>query len=125
MTICGRPNVVLHELVRALLAYDTLTARQWIADAHRANVGWASAPPPIGMTPLELALAAGVVALLAERAGQVAPRWCGTTPVNVEPVYLVRAAERMPRLRRLCEVEGPASLRRMGFYAPPEFLSLA
>jgi hypothetical protein len=31
----------------------------------------------------------------------------------------------MPRLRRLCESEGPEPLRRRGLFAPPEFLTHA
>jgi len=33
--------------------------------------------------------------------------------------------KRMPRLRRLCEEEGPAPLRERGILAPPEFLTWA
>ncbi|MEE8583936.1 MAG: hypothetical protein V3T83_03695 [Acidobacteriota bacterium] len=42
-----------------------------------------------------------------------------------EPVYLVRAALSMPRLRRLCRQEGPEPLRWRGILAPPEFLTMA
>jgi len=37
----------------------------------------------------------------------------------------VRAALTMPRLRRLCEVEGPEPLRRRAVMAPPDFLTIA
>jgi hypothetical protein len=37
----------------------------------------------------------------------------------------VAAAETLPRLRRLCEEEGPEPLRRRGLLAPPDFLTAA
>jgi hypothetical protein len=40
------------------------------------------------------------------------------------PIYLVRAAETMPRLPHSCETEGPESLRRRRVYAPPEFSTI-
>jgi hypothetical protein len=39
-----------------------------------------------------------------------------------EPIYLLKAAESMKRLRVLCETESPEPLRKLGFYAPPNFL---
>lgn len=115
----------LHDLVRALLQRDALTARQWVADAARESITWAEMPRPVGWTPLELAVAAGVVELLASRAGQRPPSWTAAIDEAPNPVYLVRAAETMPRLRNSCEIEGPESLRRRRVYAPPEFLTFA
>ena len=40
-------------------------------------------------------------------------------------LYLVKAARTMPRLRQLCEQEGPEPLRRRGILAPPELLTVA
>jgi hypothetical protein len=115
----------LRDLVRALLQRDALTARQWVADAAHEPVIWADVPRPAGWTVVELAVAAGVVELLASRSAQRPPQW--TTAVNAAPtpVYLVRAAETMPRLRHSCETEGPEPLRRRQIYAPPEFLTIA
>jgi hypothetical protein len=42
-----------------------------------------------------------------------------------EPVYLVNAAIKMPRLRILCEEQSPEPLRKRGFLAPPNFLESA
>jgi hypothetical protein len=83
----------LASLVRSLLAYDALSARQWVTDAEREGTAWNHVPRPEGLDRTPLALAAGVVEL--------------------------------PRLRRLCEEEGPEPLRRRGFLAPPEFLTFA
>jgi hypothetical protein len=115
----------LRNLVHALLCFDALTARQWIADAQRSGLVWTEVPAPVGLNPTELATAAGVVELLAERAGQPPPDWAARVPPAPERLFLVRAAASMPRLRSLCEREGPEPLRRRGLLAPPEFLSVA
>ena len=115
----------LTELVRALIACDALAARQWVADALRQGIEWSRVPEPRMRDPMEMAVAAAVVELLAQRAGQPAPDWTGTVPPAPEPVFLVRAAATMPRTRRLCEEEGPEPLRRRKILAPPEFLTIA
>ncbi len=115
----------LHDLVRALLKRDALTARQWVADAARESITWAEIPRPTGWAPLELAVAGGGGELLASRTDQASPAWTATIDEAPSPVYLVRAAETMPRLRHSCESEGPESLRRRRVYAPPEFLTFA
>ena len=115
----------LRDLVEALLARDALRARQWAADAAREAVIWAAVPRPIGWGTLELALAAGVVELFASRSHQLPPNWTGTVGCAPEPLYLVRAAETMPRLRLSCETEGPEPLRVRRIYAPPDFMTAA
>jgi hypothetical protein len=115
----------LLELVSALMRRDALTARQWVADALRAGFDWSTVPEPAGLDPVDRAVAAGVVELLAGRAGRPAPPWTAAVPPSPRPFCLVRAAESMPRLRRECEEEGPWALRRRGILAPPEFLTAA
>ena len=115
----------LSDLVRALLSFETLIARQWVADSLRQGVVWVSMPAPTDLDPVGLGVAAGVAELLAERAGQAPPPWASSVEVGFETVWLVKAARTMPRLRKLCETEGPEPLRRRGILAPPEFLSVA
>jgi len=115
----------LRDLVRALLSFDALAARQWLADAQRSGFVWAEVPAPVGLDTTELATAAGVAELLAARAGQPPPGWAASVPPAPRRLFLVRAASSMPRLRSLCEREGPEPLRRRGLLAPPEFLSIA
>jgi hypothetical protein len=115
----------LRELVEALVARDALRARQWTADALRERLFWTNTPRPVGWGALELAVAAGVVELFASRSGQAPPSWTATVGAAPEPLYLVRAAETMPRLRRSCETEGPEPLRVRRIYAPPDFLTAA
>lgn len=115
----------LSDLVRALLSFDTLVARQWVTDSLRAGVVWASIPAPTDLDGVGLGVAAGIAELLAERAGQAPPVWASSVEVAGSPVCLVKAARTMPRLRKLCELEGPEPLRRRGILAPPEFLTVA
>lgn len=115
----------VHDLVRALLENDTLSARQWVVDAGRTGFVWSHVARPDDLDGAGMTVAAGVVEMLAERAGQSAPVWTSGVPAAEEPIYLVRAARQMPRLRRLCETEGPEPLRRRSVLAPPDFLTAA
>jgi hypothetical protein len=117
--------VHLEDLVRTLLRHDTLAARQWVSDAARARLDWPSVPRPAGLDALALAIAAGIAELLASRAGQNPPSWTKTVPPAPRPFWLVQSAASMPRLRHMCELEGPEPLRRRGLLAPPEFLTTA
>ena len=114
----------LRDLVRALVAGDALAARQWVADAARMHVRWSGLAKPELLPPDEMAIAAGIVELLAQRSGEPPPPWTEEVLPASRPVYLVRAAASMPRLRRTCEEEGPEPLRRRGVFAPPDFLTL-
>jgi hypothetical protein len=115
----------LRDLVEALLARNALTARQWVADAAREAVIWTDVPRPLGWSAQELAVAAGVVEIFASRSHQAPPPWTATVGCAPEPLYLVRAAETMPRLRLSCETEGPQPLRVRRIYAPPDFMTAA
>lgn len=115
----------LPDLVRALLAYDALAARQWVADSVRTQVAWNSVARPVDLDVSELAVAAAMAELLAERAGQTPPAWVTNVGAVASPIWLVQAARTMPRLRLLCELDGPEPLRRRGILAPPEFLTFA
>ncbi len=115
----------IQTLIEALMSFDVLRARQWVADAMRMPISWSEVARPAGMDAEHLAVAAGVVELMAERSGQQSPSWTVEVGESPRRIYLVRAAESMPRLRQLCEEEGPVPLRRRHIMAPPEFLSVA
>jgi hypothetical protein len=101
-TTSGSPSVDLRDLVRAILLFDALAARQWLADAARTGLVWSKVPAPLGLDATEAALAAGVVELLASRSGQPPPGWAAALPAAPKTPYLVRAAASMPRLRAAC-----------------------
>lgn len=115
----------LLDLVQALLQRDALAARQWVADAARAGFDWSRVSQPEGFDATQMAVAAGVTELMAARANVPPPAWTATVGAAPQTVFLVRAAETMPRLRRSCEAEGPEPLRRRNLLAPGEFLTEA
>ena len=115
----------LRDLVLALLNSDPLAARQWVADSIRSRISWSTLPPPRDLDGAGMSVAAGVAELLAARAGQNPPGWTSAVGPAPAQICLVRAALTMPRLRALCEREGPVELRRRGILAPPEFLKIA
>ncbi len=115
----------LRDLVHALVARDALRARQWAADAERGAFDWSRVAEPRDLDPLGLAVAAAVVEMMTGRKGAPTPTWTKAVPAAPQRMFLVRAAESLPRLRRLCEQEGPEPLRRRGLLAPPDFLTAA
>ena len=115
----------LRDLVRALREFDSLGAREWVQEAARSHFNWTATPEPEGLDPEGRAIAAGIVELLATRAGMAAPAWTRAVAAAPRGIFLVRAAEQMPRLRRACEEDGPEPLRRRQIFAPPEFLKFA
>jgi hypothetical protein len=115
----------IQTLIEALMSFDVLKARQWVADAMRTPISWSEVARPAGLDAEQLAVAAGVVELLAERFGQQSPSWTVEVGESPKRIYLVRSAQSMPRLRQLCEEEGPEPLRRRQIMAPPEFLTVA
>jgi hypothetical protein len=117
--------VDIRDLVAAVIDRDALRARQWVADAERAGYDWSRVAEPRELDPTGLALAAALVELISGRHGGKAPPWTSAVPAAPRRVFLVRAAETLPRLRRLCEEEGPEPLRRRGLLAPPDFLTAA
>jgi hypothetical protein len=118
-------NMHLDQLVGALLAFDALSAREWIQDATRAGIQWHQLPCPTNDDSTALAVAAGIVELMAERSGQEPPDWTREVRPAPKPVFLVKAALTMPRLRKMCEDEAPMPLKRRRVFAPPNFLSFA
>jgi hypothetical protein len=72
-----------------------------------------------------LAAAASLVEPLALRSQQRPPSWTKEVGALPEPIYLLKAAASMKRLRELCETQAPGPLRKRGLYAPPNFLEFA
>jgi hypothetical protein len=82
-------------------------------------------PRPQSDDPRILAASASLVELFAERLHQDPPEWSKEIGSLETPVFLVKAAGEMKRLRTLCETQSPEPLRKRGFYAPPNFLEFA
>jgi hypothetical protein len=112
------------DLVDALLAGDLLGARQWVKDARRAGLDFSSIAPPTGLDAVRLAAAAGLVELLASRAGQPAPPWTERVGAAPREIWLDLGLLMIPALRARSRDEAPEPLRRRHVYALPDFLSI-
>jgi hypothetical protein len=114
----------LRDLVRAILQGDLLTARQWVADAYRGHLRWELCARPDGMDDRELAVAAGLAELLAERVGAQPPAWAMSIGAQSEPVFLDPGIEKMPRTLARAKSHAPDSLRKRNLFALPDFLDI-
>jgi hypothetical protein len=110
----------LRDFVRALRSRQTSVALEWMNEAQRAGLRLRHFERPSGLDAVDLAIAAGVLELLASRWHQTPPDWTREVPAIPEYFCLVD-----PRLRRCCEVEGPEPLQRRRLLAPPDFLTSA
>lgn len=110
----------LADLVRAALAHDMLTARQWLLDARSSHVEWSTLPEPHGLDAAETAVAAALVELLASRAHEPPPRWAAAVGPAPQPVWLVRRD--LPRQRARVERESPPPLAKRRIFAPAGYL---
>ena len=113
------------DLVRAILAGDLLTARQWVADARRARLQWAHVARPDGLNERELAVAAAMVELLAARTGATPPSWTALVGPLQDPLVLDPGLEEMPRSFAHAKIHAPESLRSRNLVALPDFLDVA
>lgn len=114
----------IRDLVHALTRGDLLAARQWTADARRANLRWELIAQPVGLTEHEASIAAAMVELFASRAGVAAP-WTSTVAGVQEPIVLDPGLEQMPRSFARAKATAPDALRRRNLIALPEFLDVA
>lgn len=115
----------LRILVRAVLGGDLLAARQWVADSQRSKVNWEKLECPSDFDDREMTVAAGLVELLARRAGQKPPKWTDTVGAERDTLVLDPGLEQMPRSLARAKVSGPEPLRKRNLLALPDFLDVA
>lgn len=109
-------------IATAILAYDALSVRSLVQDWLRSGPVFANEPAPIATDARVRVLAAAVVELLAERAGQPAPTWAAAEGGLASPLFLVEAAQHSAKLRARIEHESPAPLRKRNVFAPATYL---
>lgn len=114
----------LRELIEALDADDILAARQWVKDAMREPIVFATLERPDDLDAAQLAAAAGLAELLASRAGQAPPAWTASVAPSPRQLWLDRALLGIPALRERCLADTPPSLKRRNVYALPDFLAI-
>lgn len=112
----------LEKLARAVINYDTLSARSLIPAFYASNLVLSDISKPDSNDEEVLVMAAALVELIALRRRQPAPAWSDEVGGLREKKYLLKAATTMRRLRMLCESESPEPLRKRGLLAPPTFL---
>ena len=115
----------LEDLVHAISRGDLIAAREWVADAHRAGIEWATLERPIDLSENDLAIAAGLAELLATRDGAALPSWTGTVTGLREPLLLDPGLDEMPRSLARAKSFRPEPLRRRNLIALPDFLKIA
>jgi hypothetical protein len=115
----------IEQLAEAALSQDAFLLRSLTQDLLRQRPRLKDFPRPVTLDFKTLAAAAALIELFAERLNQEPPAWAGQIGALPEPIYLVKAAATMKRLRALCEQFAPEPLRKRGFYAPPNFLESA
>jgi hypothetical protein len=117
--------VLIDQLAEAALAGDGLRLRTLTHDWHRENPDMELSSPPISTDQRIRTVAAALVELFAQRAGQIPPSWTAEIGAMSTPTYLLKSATTMRRLREQCEEESPPPLRRRKLYAPADFLTFA
>jgi hypothetical protein len=116
---------LIEQLAEAALLRDSLRLRSLVQDSARANINWSLILRPKTNDLRLLALSASLAELLASRGKQDPPSWTKEIEALQEPFYLLQSAEKMKRLRLLCETQSPEPMRKRRLYAPPNFLEFA
>lgn len=117
--------VTIEQIAATILRDDSLAARALVQEFLRDQPVLAEIAQPEIDDPLALAVMASLLELFAQRTEQPAPAWTQQVGPIEQPVFLVKAAAHMRRLRDLCMDAAPAPLRRRHLYAPPDYLAFA
>lgn len=117
--------VTIEQIAMAILQDDGLLARALVQEFLRREPALAEISQPETPNPEVLALTASLLELFALRTHQPAPAWTQYIGPVEQPIYLLKAAAHMRRLRDLCHDAGPEPLRRRRLYAPPDYLAFA
>jgi hypothetical protein len=113
------------QLAEAALSGNALLLRSLTMDWLSEHPRLSEVPAPNLSDGTMIAVAAGLVELLADRRHETPPPWTAKVGAAPRPVHLVKASQTMRRLRELCETESPEPLRRRNVFAPPTFLEFA
>jgi hypothetical protein len=116
---------IIEQIVQAAISQEALQLRSLVQQFLRNNPRFEELPKFNSEDPIKFALAAAIIELLAEQTEQVPPSWTIEADPLPEPMFLLKSAAKMKRLRQLCIEESPLPLKNRGFYAPPNYLSFA
>jgi len=118
-------DVTIEQIAASVLSDDALTLRALVQTFLRSQPVLAELARPETDSPVVLAIAAALVELFSLRTQQPAPGWTRQVGPLEQPIYLLKSAAHMRRLRDLCRDAAPEPLRRRGLYAPPDYLAMA
>jgi hypothetical protein len=116
---------LIEQLAEAAISQDHLQLRSLVQDLIRSKTDISSLRAPQNTDVRIRAISASIAELLAIRQNQQPPGWTKDIGALKEPLYLLKSASQMKRLRILCETQSPEPLRRRKLYAPPHFLEFA
>lgn len=114
--------ITIETIAQSALAKDNLATRSLVQDFLRTEPNFSIIPRPDLLEHAELAIAAALLELFAQRQNQTAPKWTAEIDGVSEPFFLIKSVEKMRRLRNLCLQESPEPLRKRKFFAPPDYL---
>ncbi|CAN5841317.1 hypothetical protein BH10CHL1_BH10CHL1_13840 [soil metagenome] len=117
--------VKIEEIAEAALHGESLLVRSMTQDFLRHNPRFVDISRPVTTNESVLALSAAFLELFAARSNQPAPSWTAKIGPVAQPIFLLKAAKQMKRLRELCEAESPEPLRQRRLYATPDYLEFA
>jgi hypothetical protein len=112
----------IEHLAEAAMSGDTLRLRSLAQDWLRTSPSLHDVERPHSTNPEILSIAAALVELFAQRRHEGIPEWVKQTGALKRPLFLVKSATKMKRLRELCERESPEPFRKRNLFAPPTFL---
>jgi hypothetical protein len=114
--------VRIETIAEAILNGDSVIVRSLVQDFLHERTSFTDVPRPAVEDVYVLAVSASLLELFASRLHQRAPSWTQEIGPVPQPVFLLKSAKTMKRLRTLCETASPAPLRKRGLYAPPNYL---
>jgi len=112
----------IEQIGKAALNGDAIFVRALTQDLLSLYPVLAEVPKPESSDLELLAVSAAIIELLSLRRGENPPTWTQAIGALEKPVFLLRAATKMPRLREMCQDAAPYPLRRRRIYAPPDYL---
>jgi hypothetical protein len=115
----------IEQIAEAILRDDSLLTRALVQEFLRNQPVLTNIPRPETNNPTLLVVAAALLELFSLRTQQPAPGWTQQVGPLEQPLYLLKSAAHMRRLRDLCRDAAPEPLRRRHLYAPPDYLAFA
>jgi hypothetical protein len=116
---------LIEQMAEAAVSQDHIRLRSLVQDLIRSNIEISKLSPPQSRDSHVRVISASIAELLAARQGQQPPAWTKEIGALNEPFFLLKSADHMKRLRKLCETQSPEPMRKRNLYAPPHFLEFA